>query len=79
MGDYIFVPYRWRKAEQQAYLESSRPISPPPKSIDHLPDVAPGVPIYYYARDRECDSAGPNLTPAQFRRLNSCQDNRLII
>jgi hypothetical protein len=79
MGDYVFSRYRWREQEQSDFLNSTRPVSSPPKTLDHLPNVTPVVPIYYYARDRECGSAGPNLTAAQFRRLNSCSNNRLII
>lgn len=37
------------------------------------------VPFYFYAKDLECDFRGPNLTPPQFRRLNSCLDRRLVI
>ena len=37
------------------------------------------VPVYYYVKDLECDFRGPNVTAAQFRRLNSCRNHRLIV
>jgi hypothetical protein len=79
MADYSFIRYQWKEHERADFLNSTQLVPPPPETLDHLPGVAPGVPIYYYARNRECSSAGPTLTPAQFRRLNSCHNNRLVI
>jgi hypothetical protein len=77
MGDFKFCHYRWSIQEQHKFLSSDLPS--PPKTVDQLPPCTPSVPIYYYARDLETTSAGPNLTEAQFRRLNSCRNNRLVV
>lgn len=74
-GDFGFLRYVWTLAEQHAYIQSGIP----PKTIDDLSAFTPIVPIYYFVKDLECDFRGPNLTAAQFRRLNSCSDNRLIL
>lgn len=37
------------------------------------------VTLYYFARDVHFTSSGPNFTAAQFRRLNGCHEDRLVV
>lgn len=75
MSDFGFTPWLWTDEEQQQSFRSGLP----PKTIDQLSPYAPIVSIYYLVRYLECTHEGPELTAALFRRLNSCDNNRLMI
>lgn len=75
MGDFGLLRYHWTQLEQQEYIRSGIP----PKTVNDLPAHTPIVPVYYYVKDLECDFRGPNVTAAQFRRLNSCRNHRLVV
>ena len=74
-GDFAFLPYRWTAREQTAWFGKGIP----PQNLSTVPGHTPIVTMYYYTRDTECTADGTAFTPAQFRRLNSCSTNRLLI
>ncbi|KAI4238443.1 MAG: hypothetical protein LQ349_001123 [Xanthoria aureola] len=75
IGDFALCPYQWNDQEQRQWMLWKTP----PKTISDLPGVPDVVPICYYTRDLEINLDGPALTAAQFRRLNSCNNGRLLI
>ena len=44
-----------------------------------VPAGTPVTPVVFYTRLVQCHSAGPKVTQAQLRRLNSVPDGRLIV
>lgn len=75
IGDMWFCRYRWSSPEVQDWLGRGRP----PQFAHSLPSLMVGIGICYFARHRETSFLGPPLTAAQFRRLNSCAKNRLLV
>lgn len=75
VGDYGFCRYIWTAQEQQDFLASRRI----PKTVSDISGIAPTLPIAYYARHLESVFDGSDLASANFRRLNSCKDGRLLI
>ena len=51
----------------------------PPRTLDELPADMPMVTLYYLARGIQFTASGPTFTAPQFRRLNGCRENRLIV
>ena len=75
MGDFAFCDRIWLEAEAVRYLEDGTP----PTTLDSLPPDMPMTLIYCFAREVPFNSSGPVLTLPQFRRLDSCHQNRLLI
>lgn len=75
MADFFYCRYQWTLEERHRYFLTGQP----PKTLSQLPAETPGICLVYYAKDMECDSHGPTLTAPQFRRLDSCGENRLIL
>lgn len=66
---------RWSQEEVTMYWENGKP----PRTLDDLPADMPMVTLYYFARGIHYTASGPTFTAPQFRRLNGCRGNRLII
>jgi hypothetical protein len=79
MGDFVFCRFVWTPQQQQIFIKSNEVAPPPPLRLDALPAFTPTIPMYYFVRAQECTSTGPALAASQFRRLNSCRNNRLTI
>ena len=66
---------RWSQEEVTRYWKNGKP----PRTLDDLPADMPMVTLYYLARGIKFTATGPTFTAPQFRRLNGCRENRLII
>ncbi|GAB7349839.1 hypothetical protein MBLNU459_g0543t1 [Dothideomycetes sp. NU459] len=75
LGDFGLCRYRWTDLERLTFLATGVP----PKTAHELAADTPVCPIYYFARDGESSFRGPGIRSGHFRRLNSCQEKRLII
>lgn len=73
--DFAFCRFHWTSEEQLEYFRSGLP----PKTVSDLPGMKAVLPICYYTRDLECTFYGPEVSSANFRRLNSCQYKRLVV
>jgi hypothetical protein len=74
-GDLAYCRYSWTTEEQRLFLEDKTL----PCTIDGLPPTTPLVPFHVYTRSSEVTSRGPNLTTAEFQRLNEDPHRRLLI
>lgn len=74
-GDFAFVRYRWTKEEQRRFQQFALP----PKYAHELPADVEMVLLPVYSQHAEAYYHGPNMRPRQYRRLDSCKLNRLII
>lgn len=75
MGDLAFCRYRWTSEEQEAFLFHKQI----PCTISELPATTAVVPFFLYTRTREMTTRGPSLTASEFRRLNLCSQDRLLV
>ena len=75
LGDFAFCDLRWSQEEVETWKNSGTP----PQTLDDLPADMPMVTLYYFAATADYTSNGPNMTAPQFRRLNGCRENRLIV
>lgn len=75
VGDFVFTRFTWTSQDQDKYARTGSP----PLTISDLPGLKAVLPVCYYSRDLECTFMGPELTQANFRRLNSCRQNRLVV
>lgn len=74
IGDWGYCRYHWTPEDQEAFASSHTP-----RPAYALPAQVAVVPICYYARHQPTGHAGPNLTAAEFRRLNSSALRRLVV
>lgn len=74
-GDFGYARFKWTTAEKERFLTDGRP----PVTMDDLPPDSCIIPISYYSRYVESSYNGPNVTAAQFRRINSCNAHRLLV
>lgn len=74
-GEFGYTRFTWTDEEVDSFHRDRRP----PRVGHQLPGDAPTVPISYYARYTESWFYGPNVSPAQFRRLNSILAKRLVL
>jgi len=75
VGDVGFLWYRWTQAQKIRYLRTGAP----PRVGHALSAETAIVPISYYVRQRESRFRGPCVTPAQFHRLSSTAQHRLVL
>ncbi|GAB7356119.1 hypothetical protein MBLNU459_g6719t1 [Dothideomycetes sp. NU459] len=75
LGDFGLCRYRWMESERTTFLATGRP----PATAHELPADTPICPIYYFTRDGESSFRGSGIRSTHFRRLNSCQEKRLIV
>ncbi|KAG9526325.1 hypothetical protein KCV07_g856, partial [Aureobasidium melanogenum] len=73
-GDFAFCHYAWTEAEKYEFCDKGSP----PVTIDDLPAETPFTSVYLYSKSIETNFQGPNLSSAQFRRLNSAGEGRLL-
>ena len=75
MCDFAYCRYNWTANEAEAFLRHAEPPLPAHK----LPSGVDLLLLCYYVGNNEAWIQGPTITPAQFRRLNSCTEPRLVI
>ncbi|KAH0353181.1 hypothetical protein KCU81_g1792, partial [Aureobasidium melanogenum] len=74
LGDFGFCHYVWSDAEKRGFVNKGIP----PVTVDNLPAGTAMTPVYLYSKSIETNFHGPSLSSAQFRRLNSCGEARLL-
>ena len=73
-GDFGYCSYEWTPEEVERYNSEGLP----PRAAHHLPAAAEIVPVYVYTQHAETGFQGPNLKASRFRRLNPCEERRLV-
>lgn len=74
LGDFGYTPFIWSEEEQTQFIRYKRP----PRYLHTLPAIVEVVPILCYTRYVETSHHGPNVSAAEFRRLNASPAARLL-
>jgi hypothetical protein len=75
LGDFAYCRYAWTAQERHDFFQHHKV----PCTMSHLPSATPVVPLLLYTRKREATTRGPSLTAAEFLRLNTFPQARLLI